>query len=712
MTSKTSFFNSLREDLRHRIWVPALACVVFLLGLIFSTLAIQSFSLTRLNEPESYQVARLLENIGNMYGYRNFALTLVAFTGAVICGLQGFSYLTNKCRLDFYHSLPLKRDELFVIRWFNGILFYAVPCLVFSVLSCIVLAAFGFMSTTVLSAVCCGFLHNLLIFLLVYHSAILACMITGNVLVAIAALGTFFIYAFSITQLMPAFMNVYYTTYANFNSGLVYYLNYLSPGWLIFKLYDNPTVSLYLFTVIFTIVLLALDLVLYRLRASEATGKAIAFPKLRPVFRVLIVVPVSLYTGLVFGQVAPDAEPFWSIFGLLVFLILAHAILEVIFDFDVHSAFHHKKELIACAVFSVAFMTVFLTDVLKLDEQIPSQHSVEAVYMDLPIDNDLNYCDMKTGNYISITDYRENHAVLSGDDLDKAYALLAFRGNENIYENNDRHVMNLNVRFVKNSGQSEYRRFYMVLEDAEDALADVFNCTSYKQGHYEIFSSACSDAFTGLTVTDATDSMMVRTTTNTNLFTTKETQEFVDVLRKDLSAFTYEQLTSEVPVGMVSLAAEDTGAFLQFYIYPSFSESIRWMKEHGIDFDAWKQRKAVYMTITSLNDQDYGEEYDDDDDDEYSMDESYASATATPVMEADASDNNTTVIYDSETIASIYPYLYNMTYTSRTEFTRVYADANTHNGEVTIHWEEDNVYSPECTFAVSKECDLSKYLTK
>ena len=42
MTSKTSFFNSLREDMRHRVWVPALACVVFLLSLIFFAVFLSS----------------------------------------------------------------------------------------------------------------------------------------------------------------------------------------------------------------------------------------------------------------------------------------------------------------------------------------------------------------------------------------------------------------------------------------------------------------------------------------------------------------------------------------------------------------------------------------------------------------------------------------------------------------------------------------------
>lgn len=692
MTSKTSFFNYLREDLRHRVWIPALAFVVFLLGLIFSTLAVQSLNLER-TLPETYNIDRLFQLICSMYNANNFMLTMVAVTGAIICGIQGFSYLTSKCQLDFYHSLPLKREQFFLIRWFNGILFYVVPAAVFSLLSCIVLVAFDFMNGAALEAIVSGFLHNLLIFLLMYHSAILACMVTGNILVSLAVLGLFSLYALTITNLVPTFMDVFYTTYASFNSGLAHYLNYLAPGWLIFKLSGSATAAQYVYTLVYTVLLLVLDLVLYRMRASESAGKAIVFPILRPVIRILIVIPVALYAGLIFGMIAPGMASFWSIFGLLVFLVLAHAVLEVIFDFDIHSAFHHKAEMLACAVFSVAFMAVFLTDVLKLDEQIPSQHSVDAVYMDLPIDNDTNYIDLKNGGYTGLTGYREDHAFLSGDDLDKAYTLLALRdfSHDSDYSEED-DTVNLNVRFVKKGGQSEYRYFTFALQDAEAALADVFNTVSYKQGHYQVFDPAFDKVITNLAVTDATYTSIVRTTTGTDKFSEKETKAFMDVLREDLTAFTYEQLTSEVPIGMVSFDSGEFSATSSYYIYPSFTKSIAWMKEHGVDFDIWKQKKVISLSISL---------YDTDNEPEDS--EMYGATT----HENSVSELSSVVITDPDDIAALYPYLYTQDYINRNNFTWTHTDV--HNATAVLSWEEnDQLY--EASFSIDSAFDLSTYL--
>ena len=444
---------------------------------------------------------------------------------------------------------------------------------------------------------------------------------------------------------------------------------------------------------------------MYRMRSSEAAGKAVAFPRFRPVLRILIVIPVALYVGLAFGQLAPGFSAFWSIFGLLVFLVLAHAILEVIFDFDIHSAFHHRKEMLACAVFSIAFMSVFLTDVLKLDEQIPSQHSVKAVYMDLPIDNDMSYSTLKSANYEALTSYREERAFLAGDDLDKAYDLLAYRSavaqplseevTDDKGEERYHNVLNLNVRFVKNNGQSEYRHFQFVLEDAEAALGAVYDTATYKQGHYQILDSACKDAFSGMTVTDAADNMMVRETTHTNLFTAKETSEFIDVLQKDVSAFTYEQLTSEIPVARVDFSNENTGANMQYYIYPSYTESIAWMKGNGIDFDSWQQNEAVSLYISK-------NQY------EPVFKEDTAASVDAASIDNEAADSYPVVITDPEVIASIYPYLHNEYFATRTQFNEAHADI--HKGvTATITWKNGDDQT-ESYFVIDSACDLSDYV--
>ncbi len=702
MISKTSFFKSLKEDARHRIWVPALSCVVFLLGLIAATLMLQSIAVSQSSFTESYMLARAAEQAQGLFNRDNPLLTIIAITGAVICAIQGFSYLFSRKQLDFYHALPIRRQQLFMIRWFNGVLFYVIPAIVFSVLSLVLLLAFGMFTGTTAWGVAVGFLHNLLVFLLVYHCGIFFAMLTGNLLVTLGLYGFFSIYAFIIVKLIPTFMSVYYTTYAYFSYGISEYISYLAPAYLIVQLQTTSSVGMYVYALGFSIVFLAAALFVYLRRPSESAGKAIAFAKLKPVFRILIVIPLSIYIGLAFGQLASGSRGFWSLFGLLFFAILIHAVLNVIFAFDIHAAFTHRRELVFSAAAATVFMSIFITDVLKLDEQIPSMHSVEAVYVDLPVDNDIPYLDLSNGYSLGVTNYRESHAMLTGSDLSKIYDLLDCRNTTatDAYSSSDFSTVNLNVRFVKNNGHSEYRNFQFDLTDNSlSAMAAVFDTKSYKQGHYQIFDSACGNAFDTFNALDVCGNVIVRSTTGTNIFTKAETKELLDLLRSDLGSFTFEQMNSEIPLGTVSLQNSTRLYSLEYRIFPSFTKTLAWLTAHGIDFNVWKEYTPVSMTVY-LND---SSDMATDSDAELYGDETTA-ATSPSVQ-----DEYT--ITDPDTIRSIYPYLYseNMTAPNAINYASNMLSYNT----VIITFTDTRTGETTSTsFSLTSDCDIDEFLPK
>ena len=716
MTSKTSFFKQLREDARHRIWVPALSCIVFLLGLVAATLMLQSIVINQGDISANYLQTRLNQETAMLFNSSNLLLSLVAITGAVICALQGFSYLFNKQQLDFYHALPVRRQKLFIIRWVNGVLFYIVPALIFSLLCLIVLAAFGFFNASMLFAVGTGFLHNLLIFFVVYHTAIFFCMLSGHILVSLGLLSIFSIYMFMIVELIPTFMSVYYTTYQNYSYGLSGYLSYLAPAYLVCKLLNVTTLPLLGYAVIFATVLFFGSIILYLRRPSETAGKAIAFSGLQPVIRVLIVVPVAIYIGLAFGQLASGSRAFWSIFGLLLFAVLIHMILNVIFAFDIHAALQHRKELAFSAIISVLFISVFAFNILKLDDQIPAQNSVEAVYMDLPVDNDVPYLNLQNGNYLGVTDYRESHAMFTGDDLSKAYELLDYRMAPTTTApttDTAAPMANLNVRFVKSNGHSEYRNFQFIMnENSIRALADVYNTTTYKQGHYQIFDASCDTAFDTFNAIDATGNTIVRNTTNTNIFSASETKELMDVLRTDLSAFTLEQMINEIPLGTVSLENSKMLYSLDYRIYPSFTNTVTWLTDHGIDFGVWKESAPVSMTLylnetpenTDNADSDLYESDDSPVDSNEENDSIYSSATSDDV-------SSEHIITDPAVIRTIYPYLYSDNMNARNVLSYQFGKLTYNTATITFKDPNTgNTYS--ACFSITNDCDLTMYTGK
>ena len=50
-------------------------------------------------------------------------------TAAVVIGAAGFVYLHNQKKVDFYHSLPVRREMLYLVYHVDGILILAVTIL-------------------------------------------------------------------------------------------------------------------------------------------------------------------------------------------------------------------------------------------------------------------------------------------------------------------------------------------------------------------------------------------------------------------------------------------------------------------------------------------------------------------------------------------------------------------------------------------------------
>lgn len=70
---------------------------------------------------------------------------LIAFGMGILCAMALFSYLYNSRSAGFYHSLPIRREGLFLTNYLSGVAFFTVPILVIAVI------------TGVTEALTCGF---------------------------------------------------------------------------------------------------------------------------------------------------------------------------------------------------------------------------------------------------------------------------------------------------------------------------------------------------------------------------------------------------------------------------------------------------------------------------------------------------------------------------------------------------------------------------
>lgn len=590
----------MKNDARHRLWVPALSCVVFFFMII--AVAIGSQNLLSDMEGEIYQREQAVAFAESIFSKANIFLSIVAAVGAAICGLEGFSYLFSRKKTDYFHSLPMRREQLFFLRWINGLLFYLLPCLFCMVACTILLGGSGLTSHQYYQNMWIGFLYNLIIFLLVYHTAILAVMLTGQILVAAAGFCILFLYTVIIQYLVPAYVQVFYSTYDVANMNVLGILRYLSPANVWITLADEGRPFHWLIALALAAALAAAAFVLYRIRPSEAAGNSIAFPVSRPVIRILLVIPFSLYVALAFHKTASIGPAFWSIFGLAVFGLLLHALIEIIYDFDIRSALHHWPQLVGCFLAGLAFLGFFLADPLRLDMRLPAMNNVSAIYLDLPLDNEIPYFrgedlfrETALANYspTGTTSYRLEHTALTGENLPLAYNLIRSGQKASESEEQDGRLRqaNLNVAFRKKDGSMEYRLFDLWLPSNRDALAEVYETKELRENHFQI-ETLPSDIYTSMKITDAALNDFTRN------FSESEIREFVDIYKRELLEQTTGDVVTYPSIGQLSLTAKSGVTLSLYQIYSSFTDTIQWLEDHTIDLHAWTTRLTpVSMTI-------------------------------------------------------------------------------------------------------------------
>ena len=398
MTSRSSFFKEVRSELRRSLWAPVLSLIGFLFCLpLPCAILIQNYyaeiaGYDLKNTVETDYLETLFESVqsdmATWLGHGNVLVPIGIFIMATLCGVALFRYLHDRRQVDLFHALPVSRTHLFAVRYAAGV---AAVLPVYVLLHLVTVAAvevagFGaFLSANVVAGTIA---RNILFFLCLYAVAILCTVLTGNTIITVA-LGlwvTFFIPAF--VGLFTGLENMFYRTFYDPGMTQNQLLLYGSPlltyfvqcGQDIFGTVEDsaiwsPSTVLAVYTVL-TVLLTALCVLLLRIRRSERAGAAMAFEGIKLPVKTVICVILGL-AGFVFFHYV--INPFWGWFGLVVFLVLGHMVVEVIYHFDFRKAFAHLPHLAVLLVLTVGLVLGMQLDVTGFDRYRPDESEIASV---------------------------------------------------------------------------------------------------------------------------------------------------------------------------------------------------------------------------------------------------------------------------------------------------------------------------------------------
>ena len=295
MRSKTSFFNpTLFGENVTRFWP---------LWVLYTVIWVIVLPLPALNELRTGGW-RYMDGFDFHWGLldsvQGLGIPLAAVFG-VLAAMALFSYLYQSRSACMIHSLPIRREGLFLTNYISGLLFFAVPNTVVALLLLLVELAAGDVS---LWALGCWWLLMNGACLFFFSFAVLCAQFTGHLLALPALYVIFNGLVAGLTLVLNWLLASRLYGFDGFVEDTL--VNLLTPVWGLadaanWYLEDGALVMsgplVYGVYAAVGVVMAALALALYLRRQVETAGDVIAVPWLRPVFKY----GVALCAGLTLG---------------------------------------------------------------------------------------------------------------------------------------------------------------------------------------------------------------------------------------------------------------------------------------------------------------------------------------------------------------------------------------------------------------------------
>ncbi|MEY8337386.1 DUF6449 domain-containing protein [Lachnospiraceae bacterium 62-35] len=370
MTSKNWFFKFLIEDIKRRLWAVALVTLLFFFSFPVVTVFMAG---NRWNWSDDTWLRSFSSFMLGLVSKNNGWTATVIVILALVCAVSGFAWLDSKKKVDFYHSIPLRREKIFAINYLCGILIVAVPYTFNLFISACIAALQGVPSIIFIEALK-GWTYFMVYYLMLYATVVIAVIMTGNLIVGLLGTGVFFFYFPLALLLTEGYFETWFYTYCGDERFMEYAKN-LSP-FINYCVGGSLTWKFFLIRLAVGLAFTGIALFLYKKRPSEASGKAMAFSVSKPIIRILIVMLSSLMGGLFCWSMRDNTG--WAIFGLITGCLISHCVIEIIYHFDFKRLFSNYQQMIGCFVVSALILCIFRYDWFGYDRYIPKESSVKT----------------------------------------------------------------------------------------------------------------------------------------------------------------------------------------------------------------------------------------------------------------------------------------------------------------------------------------------
>lgn len=601
MTSKISYSKMVKHSMGQRAWYGALLALAFFL--CFPLTAMLEFyrSADAMAAMQVTDVQNILEEMRN--GLRAFLAggnPLTAITvagGALLAAWTGLSYLHSSRKLDMIHSLPVKKEKIFLAETTASVLLFVIPYAVNLALANLVGIFRGIYSPDLPLVSLTALAVHLIFFLAVYFFAAVAMLLTGKLLTGILGSVVLLVYLPGLVQLLLALPGMFYETYCGISGGtavVVAVFRYLSPAYSLAALcrrigmggldadfwgyaMKNQWWEPLLCTVAAGAAMGVLAMWLAKIRPSEGAGRSLVFSRTEGIFKLALLPVLGLAGGLFFralgdasGAGSRDA---WFWFGVVFTMAVCSIFIEMIYHFDRKHLLDHKLCTGIAVLVTVACGAWFQMDLGGFDSFLPSKDRIAS--MAVCYSSWYGLMD-ENGETENMSDWLDENGQL--EDFAPIYQ-LAQQG-VNIVKNGAAEDTSGEYDFATviyrlKNGQEKRRYYRLPVSGMQDAEETLYQEEAYRTAIWPVLNVDAADV--GIeTVQDP------GTTVYLGQMSQEERVQLVSAYQKELASMTYEQM-QEPPVALISLCSLPGWNLIgsDMPINSNFTETLALLKDRG-----------------------------------------------------------------------------------------------------------------------------------
>lgn len=648
MTSRNLFFKVCFHEFKKHIWSMAIIFVVMFFAFPVSNLLVTQSELSYAKSGQNLaDTAGILQEyyLGSAFSFQNVFYLIVLIFSAVLLAVSGFSYLNSRKKVDFIHSMPIKRESLFGAKFLVGFLNYALPLLFNVGLSFLVVVLnrnSGFTRLGVLGNVAAHIgwflLLHIVFFLLFYSVAVLAMTLVGNTIIAFLGIGVLYGYHTLLSLLIMVLKEMFYDTYCS-----VYqtFKSYDPIGLLMGQLeslegkeeygmwglekipYGENLTQMYIALVII-VVAVAGAVLLMKFRPSESAGKAMAFKYSEPVIKIGVLAPGIVGGSLFMYMASVNGSLGWLVFGAVVSFLLLAVIMEMIFRLDFKGALQHKWSAFAGGIAALLLLGFFVFDIGGYDRKLPAENQIESIGVDFGEIGMERFAQ----HYYYIKDthcYNMAELVVFKDESVKdAYSLAEYLAKN--HKSSDEYLGYgveiedsvedleteqegiIHICFRLKNGKKEYRAYRMNWNEAALEYAQPV----YQSEEYQNIICASLE--------DKTDCVQMEYLTDEAVFGQKfsfeenQVKEFLEIYEEELKNLSLKQVLYETPEMLFDLQkdGEESEYWCSYPVFSFFDKTLAYLNQAGLKMENQLTEEFVGKITVVSYDGKYGEkEYTD-----------------------------------------------------------------------------------------------------